>query len=146
MRAGVQARKEQGAGDGSRPGDVFFPRFSGDGPLAVDITVRHTLAPSNPVAAGSRLAAWFDRQAEEKSRKYAPACGRLGWRFSAFVVDCYGAVGPDALRLMQELVHSVQGQRSRHQWREIEASTWQGLGVTVANEIGQQLSLSSLAG
>ena len=47
---------------------------------------------------------------------------------------------------MQMLVRHVQGQRARHHWREVEAASWQGLGITVAKEIGRQLSLSSLAG
>ena len=49
LRAGLTARKEQAADDGSRPGDVFIPRLDANGPAALDVTVRHSLAPSRRV-------------------------------------------------------------------------------------------------
>ena len=45
-QGGYTFRREQGAGDGTRPGDLFLPRLNSDGPAAVNFTIRYTLVPA----------------------------------------------------------------------------------------------------
>ena len=47
--AGFAAKREEGVGDGSRPGDIYVPQWDVNGPLFLDITVR------NPCNLSSRM-------------------------------------------------------------------------------------------
>ena len=91
--AGFVARNEQGGPDRTRPGDVLITRLDANGPCAVDITVRHTLAPSHSLRTRDSLVGWWERQEEDKRAKYAATCRSLGWSFTPFVMDCFGALG-----------------------------------------------------
>ena len=138
-RAGFVARREQGGVDRTRPGDVLITRLDANGPCAVDITVRHTLAPSHPLRTPGGLGAWVERQEQEKKDKYTATCRSLGWSFVPFVVDCYGAVGREARGLMSSLLKMLLAQREGWERRGAEADAWQGLSVAVMREVGAQL-------
>jgi len=109
-RAGFVARREQGGVDRTRPGDVLISRLDANGPCAVDITVRHTLAPSRPVRSPDDFTAWVERQEQEKKDKYAATCRSLGWSFTPFVLDCYGALGREGRSLMGSLLKMLLAQ------------------------------------
>ena len=146
-RAGISCRKEEKApGDRTRPGDVFFPRWDSDGPLAVDITVRDPRAPSHPLASADGLEKWRDRQEVEKSTLYGATCQRLGWNFAPFVVDVWGGLGPQARKFMGTLVKMIAGEKEGWQRREAEAGVWQELGMALARELGRQLAWHAHAG
>jgi hypothetical protein len=105
----------------------------------VDITVRHTLAPSHPLRASGGLAAWVEKQEQEKRDKYAATCRSLGWSFAPFVVDCYGALGREGRSLMSSLMKMLLAQREGWERRGAEADAWQGLSIAVMREVGAQL-------
>ena len=67
-RGGYTFRREQGAGDATRPGDIFLPQLNSDVLAAVDVTVRDPQAPSAPLQPAN-LPAWHARQEEGKQRK-----------------------------------------------------------------------------
>ena len=140
QKAGFVARKEQGLEDGSRPGDVLITRLDSDGHAAVDITVRHTLTPSHPLTRATEVQNWQVRQEQEKHNKYDVACRRHGWRMLPLVVDCYGGVGQEGRTLLSQLIKATAGQLPRASGREMEANIWQQLGLTLAKEVGRQLS------
>ena len=137
-RAGFPCRKEQGAPDGTRPGNLFIPRLDVHGPGAVDVTVRDPLAPSHPVSQ-SAVQGWHLAQEQDKIRKYGQMCNRLGWRLVPFVVDVWGGLGEDASALVGTLLKALLGQKEGWQSREVEATVWQQLGFAAMREVGKQL-------
>ena len=145
LRAGLTARKEQAADDGSRPGDVFIPRLDANGPAAVDVTVRHSLAPSRPVRAGTDLDGWFQGQEREKVTKYRSVCARRGWTLVPFVVDCYGGLGKEAGNLVSQFLKLLLGQKEGWARRSAEADVWQALGIALARDVARQLRASCYA-
>ena len=146
QRSGLTARKEQSAPDRTRPGDIFISRLDVNGPAAVDITVRHTLAPSRPLTSGTAVAAWFETQEQEKIMKYQGQCHRLGWTMVPFVMDCFGGMGRAAQALMGTCLRLLLGQKEAWARRSTEGDVWQGLSITLAKEVGRQLRLGRFAG
>ena len=138
-RAGFVARREQGGADRTRPGDVLITRLDANGPCAVDITVRHTLAPSHSLRLGDGLPAWLEKQEEEKRNKYGSTCRTLGWTFTPFVMDCFGALGKAGQGLMSCLLRMLLAQQESWERRGAEAEVWQGLSITLMREVGAQL-------
>ena len=138
-KAGFSARREQGGEDRTRPGDVLITRLDANGPCAVDITVRHTLAPSHPLRKAADLPQWVSRQEEDKRSRYAATCRSLGWTFTPLVMDCFGAVGPDGRTLMGTLLRMLLAQREPWERRSTEADAWQGLSLALVRELGAQL-------
>ena len=138
-RAGFVARREQGGADRTRPGDVLISRLDSNGPCAVDITVRHSLALSHPVRAAGDLPNWVARQEADKHAKYDATCRSLGWSFVPFVVDCFGALGKEGRGLMSTLLKMLLAQQEGWERRRTEAEAWQGLSISLMREIGSQL-------
>jgi len=138
-RAGFSARREQGGADRTRPGDVLITRLDANGPCAVDITVRHTLAPSHPLRKSDEWPLWVSRQEEDKRTRYVATCRSLGWTFTPLVMDCFGAVGPEGRTLMGTLLRMLLAQREPWERRSAEADAWQGLSLALVREIGAQL-------
>jgi hypothetical protein len=139
QRAGFVARREQGGSDRTRPGDVLITRLDANGPCAVDITIRHTMAPSHPLRKASDWSTWVGRQEDDKRSRYASSCRSLGWTFTPFVLDCFGGVGPEGRNLMSTLLRMLLAQRAPWERRSAEADAWQGLSLALVREIGAQL-------
>ena len=136
--AGFTCRKEEGAGDGSRPGDAFIPRLNADGSAAIDVTIRDPLAQSHPVSVGG-LERWHQMQEAEKGTKYGVRCRQLGWQFFPFVMDVWGGMGDQAQDLVKMLLKGLLGQKEGWQRREAEAGIWQSLSFSLMREIAKQL-------
>ena len=134
--AGLVCRKEVRAEDNSRPGDIFYPRFTVDGPGAVDVTVRNPMVGGIPLD----LTEWHERQEDEKCRKYSAACRRRGWEFVPFVMDVYGGSGPAARTVMSKIVELGKGQVESWAQRTREATVWQTLTLALMREVGRQLA------
>ena len=143
-RAGVTARREEALQDKTRPGDIFFPRMGNEGPTAVDVSVRDTLMPSNPLSHPDKLLPWYSDRGDEKRRKYASQCARVQWKLIPFIMDCYGGLSPEGRPVMDTLIRAQARQQPKSLSREIEATAWQGLGMTLAQAIGRQLRLATL--
>ena len=140
--AGFVARKEQAAPDRTRPGDVFIARLDANGPAAVDITVRHTLAPSRPVRKPEDLPSWFQGQEREKTAKYQSQCRRLGWSMVPFVMDCFGGLGDEARSFLSTCLTLLLGKKELWARRSAEANVWQRISLALAREVARQLRLS----
>jgi hypothetical protein len=132
-------KKEQRADDNSQPGDIFIPRLDSEGPVAIDVTIRHTQTPSNPLSRAAQLPIWQEKQEADKHRKYDATCSRRGWRLTPFVLDCFGGMGQQGRSLMSTLLKALLGQREGWLQRQTEAEVWQGLSLTLAKEISKQL-------
>ena len=104
--------------------ETFIPRLDANCPAAVDVTVRHSLAPSRPVRSAADLDSWFEGQEREKFAKYRGACARRGWTLIPFVVDCYGGMGREAAVLVGQLLKLLLGQKEAWARRSAEADVW----------------------
>lgn len=120
-------------------------RFTDNRPAAVDVTIRHTLAPSHPLRNAGDLEGWQVRQEGDKRRKYDRECARLGWTFIPFVMDCYGAPGAEARGFVTACTRLIAGQQEAERSREVEADVWQGLSFTLARELASQFRAGRLA-
>ena len=132
------------APDRTRPGDVFISRLDANGPAAVDITVRHTLAPSRHVRCADGVAPWFLTQEAEKVTKYQSQCRRLGWTMIPFVLDCFGALELEVQALMTSCLKLLAGQKELWARRTAEADAWQYLSIKFATAMARHLRLSFL--
>ena len=139
--AGLTCSKEQGTGDGTRPGDLFIPRWDADGPAGIDTTVRCPSAPSHPLLNPERLQQWKETQEQDKHKKYDAACRRAGWIFHAFVMDTWGGLAPEATKVMTKLMPQILGNALDDHRRTKEASAWQRLSFPVMAQIGKQLAV-----
>ena len=139
--------KEVGTGDGSRPGDLYIPRWTADGVTVVDCTVRHLCIPSRPVMDPTHVLEWRRDQEEEKVSKYLDRCDQVGWHFVPFLMDLWGGLGPSAAKFMTQYLTLAAGSVEEEERRAIEASVWQRIGIAVTRQLAKQLSLvDGLAG
>ena len=104
---GLPVDKEVGPGDGSRPGDLYIPRWSADGTTVVDCTVRHPYAPCRRVVDPTHVLQWRREQEQEKTTKYLERCQEVGWDFVPFLMDLWGGLGPAATKFMGQYVTMV---------------------------------------
>ena len=81
-------------GDPLRPADLLVSGWVG-GPLAVDVTVAHPLAPSM-AAADTAASTAMSRAEARKKVKYDSRCKAAGWEFTPFAVSAFGQLGPHA--------------------------------------------------
>ena len=145
--AGLSVEKEVGPGDGSRPGDLYIPRWTADTVTVVDCTVRHSVAPSRGLMDPATLPHWRRQQEEDKTEKYLERCREVGWDFVPFLVDLWGGLGPGARRFVAQYVALLTSPLPEEERRGAEAQVWQRIMVAVQRHIGKQLTLfDSLAG
>ena len=143
---GLTVDKEVGTGDGTRPGDLFIPRWTADGVTVVECTVRHLNAPSRLVIDPDHVADWRHDQELEKTNKYLERCEQVGWQFVPFMMDLWGGLGPAASKFMKHYLALALGAEEETERRSIEASVWQRLSVSVMRQIGKQLTLFDTLG
>ena len=139
--AGLTCSKEQGTGDGSRPGDLYVPRWDADGPAGIDTTIRCPSAPSHPLLNAEKLTQWKELQEQDKHKKYDDRCRRAGWVFHAFLMDTWGGLGPEAIKVVTKLMPQILGNAIDEQRRSKEANAWQRLTFPVMAQIGKQLTM-----
>ena len=138
--AGIPAALEVALPDGSVPGDVCFRQWDADGPLMVDLTIRHPtpLGTSPPPVDGLR--AWFTTQAEDKDALYLDKCRRSGYSFLPFVVTPWGGLGPDAMKVMLRLQKLALGSKRGWARTRLAQQIWQKLSLAVCKPVARQLT------
>jgi hypothetical protein len=114
-------------------------RYDANGPAAIDVTIRHPLAPSRNRAGLEDIGKWHEEQERDKIKKYGDGCQRRGWTFIPFVLDCYGGMGDGALTFVGNCIKLLAGQHDAWERRGVEGTCWQGISMTLAREVGRQL-------
>jgi hypothetical protein len=114
-------------------------RYDANGPAAIDVTIRHPLAPSRTRPGTDEIGKWHEAQEEDKVKKYGEGCQRRGWTFIPFVMHCYGGMGDAALTFVTNCVHLLAGQHDAWERRGVEGNCWQGLSMALARELARQL-------
>ena len=127
-----------------RPGDLFIPRWDANGPVAVDVTIRHHQAPSGPLTLPDRLLEWQKRQETSKEIQYRGQCGRQGWQFVPFLMDTWCGLAPKEKKFASRVVHLAVSDRLGWLRRQKEASIWQLLSMAPVRLLAKQLRLINL--
>jgi hypothetical protein len=108
--------------------------------------VRNTLKASGPLGRSDRHKEWLEAQENDKHAKYDAQCKARGWTLIPFVMDCYGALGGEALSFGTKMVQRLTGQKDFWLRRKTEDTVWQGLSLTLARDLARQLVWSRYSG
>ena len=81
-----------------RPADILL-RSSGPRPVAVDVTITHTLRSSASSAARGDATAAADQAEDRKVALSGEACAQVGWGFAPFALTTTGGLGQSGDRL-----------------------------------------------
>ena len=138
--AGIPAAMEVALPDGCVPGDVCFRQWDADGPLMVDLTIRHPTPLSTAPPPVDGLRAWFAAQADEKESLYLDKCRRQGYSFLPFVVTPWGGLGPDAMKVMLRLQKLALGSKRGWARTRLAQQIWQKISLAVAKPVARQLT------
>ena len=57
----------------------------------------------------------------------------------AFVMDCYGAMGTEAISFLSKVAQRMTGKQDFWWCRKTEDTVWQGVSFTLAREVARQL-------
>jgi len=81
-----------------RPADVLITRWSNGGPLAIDVTVTHPLAPGLGLNAQASKDVLLQKE-RNKIKKNLPICQRAHLSFVPFPLTTFGELSPVATKL-----------------------------------------------
>ena len=142
-RNGIPAKAEQGCFGDTRDADLLLVGWSHGRSLAVDLTIRHPLAPSCwPLQLPKVRRALRDGEAEKLS-KALDRCQHAGWRYLAAAFSPWGMAGPAAKGLLEDLARRVScaavGQEKVARALEFFGS----VSLTMAMQVARQLRLAS---
>ena len=140
-QAHIPWRKEIPTTGGDRPDDLLLVGFTKGKDMSLDITIMSPTAlgeyPLCPTKAKRMLAA----AETAKTAKEAESCSRMGWSHHPAAYSTWGGQGPAATAFMAEILRRATGDLEG--WPKIKRimEIRQGLSVTLAKQLGQQLGL-----
>ena len=91
-----------------RPGDISLSHFDARGPLLVDLTAHHPLAPSLTRSTESCAASLLSVE-NAKVTKYESDCASAGMLFSPLGFHLWGGMGPMGSSLLNRIVKQIVG-------------------------------------
>jgi len=86
-----------------RPADIFVSHWSDNGPLAVDVTVTHPLAPSLGMSVSAARSA-LEIKEQRKVQKSSDICTEVGLEFAPFALSTFGELGRKASDILSTVV------------------------------------------
>ena len=101
--AGFRAETEVAIGGNTRPADLLLPHWKGGGPLAIDVTVVHPLAPSIPLQTVKTGREALDRAEKDKDDKHGEVCTQSNIPFTPFVLSTFGALSSSSDAFFNDL-------------------------------------------
>ena len=96
--------EEQAGADKSRRRRFDLMIWGLGTPIAVDVRVTHSLAPSHVEQCAEDAEAVLEAAEAEKARVYRVLADQVGAKFFAFAVDTAGRLGTEALALIRHLI------------------------------------------
>ena len=96
---GIHTDMEVTVAGKERPADLLAHGISSSAPVALDITVVHTLLNFDTVRNNSLVS---DAE-KEKHEHYDAVCATAGLSFKAFGLSTFGGAGPDANEIMNTI-------------------------------------------
>ena len=142
--AQLSPQKEQGDGDGLRPGDVYLPRWVGIQPAAIDVSVVNPLNANIVSKAAVEEGAAASEAAHRKCTKYAPYVAANNVSFIPFIMETFGGFGLDAIAFTKRLAT----QASRHRGTDYKTEKkhlFQKLSLTLQRGIAKMLIARMIA-
>jgi hypothetical protein len=129
-----EERREEGRVQRPGKGKVFDLFIWGLGqPIALDVCVRHLLAPTYVEQSASDPDAVLRAAEADKHRDYDGLADSIGAKFFAFAVTTNGGLGEEALQFIRHIIK--EGARFKHVWAPKEVV--QGIYRTVAIAIAR---------
>jgi hypothetical protein len=131
---GRERKEEAKEGKEGRPGRKRFDLFIwGLGrPIAVDVTVRHSLAPSHVQACARDEEAVLREAEAEKERDYRGLADQIGADFYAFAVETTGRLGPGALAFIRRLIQEGARFKNVDAPKEVVNGIYRSVAVALA--------------
>ena len=144
VAAGHHAACEVVVGGSQRPADVLLGCWIGAGPLAVDVSVVHPLAPSVPFQSVQGGEVALKRVKELKIAKYAEVCQSSNMNFTPFVLTTFGRLGSGSAAFLADLIkglpqHDLTPAEKRDQTRQYH----QQLQLALKREVARMLLLGA---
>jgi len=104
--SGLRVANEVTVSNKKSPADIFVSHWSDNGPLAVDITVTHPLAPSLGMSvSAARSALEIKEQCKvQKSSDGSGICTEVGLEFAPFALSTFGELGRRASDILSTVV------------------------------------------
>jgi hypothetical protein len=129
-QGGSEEKEQKEVGKSGKVFDLFV--WGLGSPIAVDITVRHPLAPSHVVQSAADPEGVLEQAEAEKHRLYDGLADRVGAKFFAFAVESTGRLGNDALAFIRHIIQ--EGARFKHIWapKEIVHGIYRTVAIAIA--------------
>jgi hypothetical protein len=141
-RGGIPARAEQGCTGDTRDADLLLVGWARGRNLAVDITVRHPLAPSQWPLHLPKVRKCLREGEADKLAKAHDRCKRFGWDYAAAAFSPWGMAGPAAKGLLDNLARRVACAAAGREKQERMARLFDSVSLTVAIQVARQLRLA----
>ena len=103
LAGSIPVEKEQGCFNLTRDADLLFRGWKKGGPLAVDITVTHPMAPSTWPLSLDKVSSCLAKAEAAKAKAAEDRCAKAGWSYMGAAFTPWGAPGPQAKTLLFEL-------------------------------------------
>ena len=124
-------------GSEDRPADVFIPSGWGSHPVAVDVSVVHSLSATwhHSEALAGRAAT---KREQDKLARYQGACTAAGWTLLPVVAETTGAWGTHAQRFFSRLARRA-AMCTGAPLKEVSAGMWTSLSTELARSVAGML-------
>ena len=101
-------------------------------PIAVDVRVTHSLAPSHVEQCAKDAEAVLEAAEAEKARVYRVLADQVGAKFFAFAVDTAGRLGTEALALIRHLIQEGARFKNVVAPKEVVQGIYRTVAIAVA--------------
>jgi hypothetical protein len=126
--------------DGLKPADVMLSHWKAGGPLAIDVSVVHPLAPSIPFQSVETGAGRANDAEVKKHLKYDNSLAAVHLQFKPFILTTFGQLGAESSEFLDALLHYLVPSDSSHVERGTLISHYhQQLQIALKREIARML-------
>jgi hypothetical protein len=124
--------EEQAGADKSRRRRFDLMIWGLGTPIAVDVRVTHSLAPSHVEQCAEDAEAVLEAAEAEKARVYRVLADQVGAKFFAFAVDTAGRLGTEALALIRHLIQEGARFKNVVAPKEVVQGIYRTVAIAVA--------------
>ena len=133
--AGVHTDRDLTVAGKERPADLLAHGISSSAPVALDITVVHTLSKFDTGHNNSRV---FDAE-KEKHEHYDAVCASAGLSFKAFGLSTFCGAGPDAKEIMNTISAKMVSKSGQQEGNFLARAARERIIVACIRGVGAQL-------
>jgi hypothetical protein len=124
-----------------RPADILLLRWDKGQDLAIDVVVSNPLTLSAHPLVPEKGRRHLKETEAAKRAKEGQQCSNAGWGFQPIAYSPWGGQGPGARALLWETLRRATADLQGWAKNERHRALTQSMSVTLAKEVGRQLSL-----